>query len=281
MLEILASPIVLRALAAALLASTVSAILGVFMVLRRTSAMGAAVAHMSFAGAMWGLATGVHPLVGAFLFSASIAVADSYARVRRPEQTEAIVSASIGVSSAMAALALAFSREYSSVAFTYLAGDVLGVSTAEVVNLASAAALVILVIAVLYKGIKYSSLDPETAEAMGMRTWLYEYALGVAVSLLLVFEMKAVGMILAQVYLVAPAATAWELAYSVEGMLLAATITSAISVAAGFTLALAFNMPMSAVIGLAAATIYVATLVASPKRRGHRLELPTRRGRKA
>jgi len=280
MLEEAVSPMIIRAFTTALLASIISAVIGVFIVLRRLSAIGAATAHMGFAGAMWSFVIRVNPILGALAFSVLQALGTSYARTRRRGQSEAIISAAIGSSSALAALALAFSKEYSSVAFSYLAGDVLGVSLHETISLIFMVLIVLLIIAFFYRGLKYSSLDPETAEAAGMHTWFYEYFLGVVTALVLVFEMRAVGMILAQVYLVAPAAAAWELTHSLENMILAAVGIGALAAVTGFFIALALNLPISAVIGLIAALLYIAVLLVSPKRRGLCLPALLRRERR-
>ena len=268
MLELLTSHILARALTAALTASVVSALVGTFLVLRRLSSMGAAIAHMCFAGAIAAYVARVNPMVGALVPSLLLALAASYARRKREGQSEAILAAAIGISSAVAALALSFSREYSAVAFSYLVGDVLGVSEDEVSLLIAVSALITAIVALLYRGLKYSALDPETAEAMGLRVSLFEYLLGVLAALLLVVEIRVVGMILAQVYLVAPAAAAWEIAHSVEGMMALAIALSLISAVAGFSTSIALDLPTSAVIGVVAATIYAITLTLSPKRRG-------------
>ena len=268
MLEYVFSQIVIRALVASLLASLTSALVGSFIVLRRLSTMGAAIAHVCFAGAMVAYVTDVDPSLGALSMSLTLATAISYARSRREGQSEAILGAAIGISSAIAALALSLSREYSAVAFSYLVGDVLGVSEREVALLFTASTITLVIVALLYRGLKYSTLDPETAEAMGLRVEVYEYVLSFLAAVLLVVEMRVVGMILAQVYIVAPAASAWELAHSVEGVIAVAAVLAFISALAGFSISLAFNLPTSATIGIVAAVIYVLSLLLSPKRRG-------------
>lgn len=266
--DLIASNMLTRALTAALTASVISAIVGTFLVLRRLSSMGAAIAHMCFAGAMVAYVVGVNPMVGALIPSLALSLAASYARSRREGQSEAILAAAIGLSSAIAALALSFSREYSAVAFSYLVGDVLGVSRGETTLLIAVSALVTSIVLLLYRGLKYSALDPETAEAMGLRVTLLEYLLGALAALLLVVEIRVVGMVLAQVYLVAPAAAAWELAHSMERMLALAIALAVASAAAGFSISMALDLPTSAVIGVIAAAIYAAALALSPKRRG-------------
>jgi len=71
--ELFASQILVRALTAALTASIISAIVGTFLVLRRLSSMGAAIAHMCFAGAMAAYVAGVNPVIGALIPSLLLA----------------------------------------------------------------------------------------------------------------------------------------------------------------------------------------------------------------
>jgi len=268
MLEILTNPIILRALMAALTASILSAVMGTFIVLRKISSLGAAIAHMSFAGAMLSYVFGVPPILGATALSLSLSLVVAYARRTKGEYAESVLGAAFGISSAIAALALAASREYSSVAFTYLIGDVLGVSTEELVVLLFATLVLFTIIVLVYKELKYSTLDPETAEAMGLRVTVYEYLFNTLAAVTLVVEIRVVGLILAEVYMVAPAAAALEFAHSVEGMIALALILAVVSVIGGFTASFVLNAPLSAAVGLIIASIYMLALGISPKRRG-------------
>ena len=59
-----------RALAATLAMSLLCPVMGLFLVLRRSSMTGDALSHSSLAGAAAALALGVNPVVGTFVFTA-------------------------------------------------------------------------------------------------------------------------------------------------------------------------------------------------------------------
>ncbi|RLE66508.1 MAG: hypothetical protein DRJ47_02215 [Thermoprotei archaeon] len=266
--EIMVTTITLKALVAALLASSLSAVLGVYVVLRRLSSLGAAIAHTTFAGALVSYIISLDPIIGSMFFGLGLALLISYSRAGKEGFAESIVGAAFGISAAVAALALSFSREYSSIAFSYLVGDVLGVSDRELIVLALTFILIVTLIILFYKELKYSTLDPETSEAMGLRVSIYEYFFNVLTSLVLVAEIRIVGLILAEVYLVAPAAAALQFTHSIEGTLMLAIIMAVSSALGGFMLSFSFNTPVSATIGILISLIYVISLLVSPKRKG-------------
>jgi ABC-type Mn2+/Zn2+ transport system permease subunit len=78
---------------------------------------------------------------------------------------------------------------------------------------------------------------------------------------------KVVGIILAVVLLVAPAAAAYEFSHGLERMVSLSLLASLASGVAGFLLSLYFNVATSAMIGICASLAYLVALLASPKRR--------------
>ncbi len=258
-------PIILRAITAATLAAVASAPIGVFTVQRKLSTAGAAIAHTSFAGALLGYLAGTEPLLGALVLSVTYALLVAYSG-RRGGNMDVALGVSFGASAALAALALSLSREYSTLAFTYLLGDVLGVSESELLVLASFSVASLLLVAIFYELLKMVTFDEETAEAYGVNVTFLNYLHVVLVSLVVVVELKVVGSILATVFLVAPAASALELAHSFEKVMILSVLIALASSLAGFLVSILFNLPTSAVIGLIASSAYLLAVLFSPKR---------------
>jgi zinc transport system permease protein len=133
-LELVGSHIVMRAIAAALIASVLSAVVGSFTVSRGLSTMGAAIAHSSLAGAILGFLLGVEPLIGAVILSLIFALFISKGGRTRTRR-DMILGVTFGLSAAIAAMSLSFMRAYTTTAMNYLIGDVMGVSNAEILLL--------------------------------------------------------------------------------------------------------------------------------------------------
>ena len=267
MLELLAYGFVLRALVAASIAAVLSAVVGSFAVLRNMSTIGAALAHASLAGALLAFALGVDPSLGATALSAVFALAAAYSGEGGSSRAEASLGVAFGFSAALAALALSLTREYALTAYSYLLGEVLGVTEGEVVALSLLATASLILIALFYKELKFTTFDSEAAEAMGIRTRLYHYMLVLLVAATVVVELKVVGSILAVIFLVAPAAAALELSHSLESMIALSIFFALLSSIAGLLASLALDVPTSPAIGLIAAGIYLACLVLSRRKR--------------
>ncbi len=265
-LDILSQPFMLRALAAAVMASALSAVVGTFAVLRGMSTVGAAMAHTSLAGALLTFLAGADPLLGATVLSLALALAIGYGGVKGRE-AERLLGVIFGLSSSLAALALSLTRRYAAAAYAFLLGDVLGVLPEDLIILGGYVALSLAMVAAFYKEFKFLVFDPEAAEAMGVRVSVYNYALVLLVALTTVVELRIVGSILAVVLLVAPAAAALQFSHSIESMIALSVLISIGSSVAGLLLSALLNLPTSPTVGMIASALYLASLIASPKRR--------------
>ncbi len=258
-------PTIVRALIAASLTAVSSAAIGVFTVQRKLSTAGAAIAHTSLAGALIGYVLGLEPLLGALMLSVAYALLVAYSG-RRGRSMDVALGVSFGASAALAALALSLSREYTTVAFTYLLGDVLGVSEDELLLLSSVTVTVTVLVALFYDLFKMITFDEEEAEAYGVNVALLSYLHVVLVALVVVVELRIVGSILATVFLVAPAAAALEVAHSFEKAIAFSVAIALLSVLLGFLLSLLLDVPTSAVIGIIASLAYLFAVIFSPKK---------------
>lgn len=270
--------ILVRAILGATIAAIVSSFVGCFTVLRGLSTMSAAIAHAGLAGALLGFLLGVEPLLGALalgvIFALLIAKSGERGEIGR---LDIVLGVTFGFSAAIAAMALYLSRAYSSTAFAYLIGDVLGITSRELSLIASFSLAVVLALGILYKELKFLVFDHEAAEAMGLRTGFLNYLLIILIAVTTVIELKVVGSILAVVFLVAPAAAAYELSHDLEEMMLFALIFSLLSVICGFLLSYWMNLPTSPSIGLVACIIYLLSEILSKRRRECCARLPPAR----
>ena len=267
MLDVLLHPAMVRPFIAVIIASIVSSVVGVFTVLRGFSTLSAAVTHSSFAGASIAAVCNVNPLVGALAASLGFSGLTAYASQGNEKRVDAFMGMIFGFSTAIAVLFLSLARTYTATAWSFIVGDVLGVSLTDLYTLAAVAVVALCIVALFYKEFKFVTFDPEAAEAMGLRASLYHYLIVFLIALFSVVVVKVVGIILAVALLVAPAAAAYEFSHSIERMLSLSLLASLASGIAGFLLSLYFNVATSAMIGICASAAYLAALLASPKRR--------------
>ena len=91
--------------------------------------------------------------------------------------------------------------------FSYLLGNVLGITTADIVQIAFLGGIVLVIVAVLRKELLYASFDPAGAAASGLPVVTLDYLLLGLIGVTIVVSIQAVGIIMVVAMLVTPAAT--------------------------------------------------------------------------
>ncbi|HEX3605982.1 MAG TPA: metal ABC transporter permease, partial [Candidatus Dormibacteraeota bacterium] len=142
-------------------AAIVAGVVGYFVVLRGLSFAGHSLSLMGFAGATGALVAGVDPLVGLLAVDGAGALLIG-ALAKRERGRDVVVGI---VLTGTLGLGLLFLRLSNAVeAVPVLVGDVLGISATEVVITQVAAAVIVLVVALAFRPLLFSSLDEELAE---------------------------------------------------------------------------------------------------------------------
>jgi zinc/manganese transport system permease protein len=96
----------------------------------------------------------------------------------------------------LGALFLSWSEEYASAIYALLFGEVLGVSTNQVLATAVLGVVCILAVVTLYRPLLLTSVIPEVAEARGVRTQRMEMCFLVVVALVTTMSVPVVGALL-------------------------------------------------------------------------------------
>jgi len=252
----------LRALVAAAMTSVATAVLGVYVVSRRLSSVGAALAHTALAGAVLGHLLGADPYLSALVVNVAFSALIAYLSLGNVREAETVIGLLFGFSAALAVTLVSLIKEYTVVAWTYLVGDVLGVSLGDIMFLAAVSVTAVNLVAALYKEFKFVTFDFEGARAMGLNAALYHFVMVVLIALVATVCLRTVGSILTTVLLVAPAAAARKLTHSFERAMALSVLISLASSLTGLYLSVQLNLATSGVIGLSAAAAYfVVSLV--------------------
>jgi zinc/manganese transport system permease protein len=196
-------------------AAIVSAIVGVFTIMRGQCFAGHALADVSSAGGSASFLLGVNPLLG-FTGMAMIAAAVmGFADMRDARERDLLTGIILGAGLGLAALFLYFditSMSTSGAAITIMFGSMFSIPTSIVPLTLIVAISAIAVIAVTYRPLLVSSLSPELAEVQGVRSRLIGLAYVLALSLAVALSAMTIGAILSTALLIGPAATGLRLA---------------------------------------------------------------------
>lgn len=148
---------------------------------------------------------------------------------------------------------------------SYLFGDVLGVSTGDITLSLIIMAVIILCILLFYKQLLLTSFDPTMALTIGISTTLVHYMLMTLLSMSIVAGLQSVGVILIIAMLITPPATAYLLSNNLRKILFLSPIFGTISAVAGLYLSYHFNFASGASIVLVAVALFLLAFLFSPK----------------
>ena len=260
----------IRALIASSLVGVVCAVVGVYIVLRGLAFMGDAISHSAFPGVVF-----AYLLKGPFYLGATIAaVLTSLAIGWVTRRGNLRGDTAIGVLFAgMFALGVfLFSRipNYVGDLFGFLFGEVLGISTGDLIALTALGLIVLAIVYVLWKELLYSTFDPLGAAASGLPVVRLDYLFLALIALTIVISLQAVGIILVVAMLVTPAATGQLVARSFGRLVAVAILVGVVSPIAGLYLSYWLNAASGATIVLVETGVFVVTLVTRRAVQGRR-----------
>jgi zinc/manganese transport system permease protein len=240
----------------ATIVAVVAGVVGFFVVLRGSAFPAHAIPKGAFAGAAGASLLGINTLVGLMIFAlaGSLGIGWLSRRSRRDISTALILVAMLG----LGALFLSFTVEYSSEIYGLLFGEVLGVSTSEILPVACLAAACVLAVMLLYRPMLLSSLSPESSAARGVSNTRMELAFLVILAVATSLTLPVVGALLIFSLMIGPPAAA----RSLTARPLLAMGLSVLLALATVWLAIAFsyqtNWPIGFFVGVGGAVCYAA-----------------------
>ena len=166
-----------RALASLLIVSVVGSLVGTFVVHKGLAASGSGLAHATLAGVAIAFVNGVSVALGALV--AAVAAALGVGFVRRHARVSYDTAIAIFFVSAFSLGILVMSRQsgYTPDLLSFVFGDILGVSQADLLGELVLAAVVVLFVLAFYRELVMVAYDPAMASAAGVPAAFFEYAL--------------------------------------------------------------------------------------------------------
>lgn len=256
-----------RALVSSLLVGTTCSIIGVFVVLRGMAFAGSGLAHAAFGGVALGFLLAVNPLGAAVLFCLGTAGLIQVASRRAQLRMDTAIGVFFALAMALGVLFIGLMRRYDARVYGYLFGNVLGVTSGNLMLTAGLGLVVLTTVGLLYRQFKFLTFDEEMAEASGLRVSLLAGLLLVLLALTVVVALKTVGIILVEALLVTPAATAYQLTYRYGVMFLLSWLAGVSSCVAGLVVSYALGIPSGASIVIVATLLFALAALFSPKRK--------------
>lgn len=262
MLEYLQYDFMVNALIAGVAIALTSSLLGVGLVLRKTSLIGDGLSHVAFGAMAIGLAFGTQPLY----FSLIVVVLAAFVILRLAQSTTISGDALIAIlSTTSLALGMIVLHQFNiqSDLNSALFGSLLGLSS-EDVRLSLVLALVVVVVyTLMYPRFFVMIFDEPFAKTSGLKTDWYQTLIAVLTALAIVIGMRLMGALLISGLIVFPVLSAMRLAQSFKGVTLMSVFLSVFAMILGLWFSVYFNTPTGASIILVNAAIFLISLVLS------------------
>jgi zinc/manganese transport system permease protein len=240
----------------ATIVAVVAGVVGYFVVLRGSAFPAHAIPKGAFAGAAGASLLGINILIGLAVFALLGAL--GIGRLGRRGHQDVATALALVMMLALGAAFLSRTTEYEPEIYSLLFGEVLGVSTAEILPVAILGIVCIAAIAVLYRPLLLSCVVPEIAEARGIRGHRIETWFLLVVALATAMTLPVVGALLIFSLMIGPPAAARCLT-SRPGLAMAGSVVIAlITVWAAIAASYLYNWPIGFFVGTLAAVFYGA-----------------------
>lgn len=245
------------ALLGSVLVGATCAALGVYVVLRRMAFIGDAMAHTILPGLVVAYLNGWSLFGGAFAAGVLTALGIGWLSRREALREDTAIGVVFSGMLALGILLISRTRSFRDLSHM-LFGNVLGVTSHDLLLMAAVAVVVIGALLLLHKEFELTSFDPTHAQAIGLRADRLRYALLLLLALTVVSGVQSVGVILITALLVTPAAAASLITDRLPAMMVLATAIAVASSVGGLYASYYYDVSSGSAIVLSCTTCFMA-----------------------
>ena len=256
-----------RALAVLLIVSVVGGVVGTYVVHKGLAFSGDALAHSTLAGVAIAFVNGANVSLGALVAAVATAIGIGWTQRRGRVSYDTAIGILFVAMFSLGILVISRRSSYTPDLFSFVFGNILGVSDSDLLGAAILGAGTLLFVLAFRRELTMVAYDPAMAATVGVPVRFFQYALLVLIAVAVVVALKAIGIVLVNAMLIVPAATASLLARRVQRIMLLAVGLATLSSVVGLHVSFHANVATSPAIVLVACALFAVTLVASSRRR--------------
>ena len=259
-------PFMTQAMLIAVLVAVPTALLSCFLVLKGWSLMGDAISHAVLPGVVLAYIVGLPLGVGAFAAGMGCALLTGFlkenSRIKEDTVMGVVFSGLFGLG-----IVLYTSIQTDVHLDHILFGDILGVSTGDIIQTGIIALVVTAIIIAKWRDLLLFTFDPQQAGAIGLPVRVLHYGLLALLSLTIVAALTAVGIVLVIALLVAPGAIAFLISKRFAPMMLIAVTVSVLSSIIGIYASFFIDSAPAPTIVLLMSATFIVTFVVTTTRK--------------
>ena len=249
-----------RALISGVAIAILCSVIGLFLVLRRYSLFGDAIAHSSFGGIALGLLAGVYPLWTAY--GVSLVSALIITRVKEKFNISGDASVAVLLSSGIAVglVIIGISGGFTIDIFSFLFGSILLISVNDTILILALTGIILIVVLLLYRQLLYSTFNEEQAKVSGIPVEKINYLIVFMAGLTVVTSIQLVGVLLISALFVIPNVTAIMYGKGFKPTAILSISFSVFSVVTGILVSYVFDITPAGTIVLLSIGLFAATM---------------------
>jgi zinc/manganese transport system permease protein len=258
--ELLGLPFVQTALLACAVLGLVAGLLAPLIVARGMAFAVHGTAELAFTGGAAALLVGFTVQTGAVAGAVLAGLVFGLLGLRRRER-DSVIGVVLAFGLGLGVLMLALYPGRASNKFGLLTGSIVSVDATNLQVLVAVAALVVAVLAVLYRPLLFTSVDPEVATARGVPVRLLSLVFAVLIGLVTALAVPVVGAILVLSVMIAPGAAAARVTANPLLATLLAVAFAELALVGGTIASLAPGLPVSGYVAAISFACYVGCRV--------------------
>jgi zinc/manganese transport system permease protein len=250
-----------HAFEAGTIVAIVAGVVGYFVVIRRLSFAAHALSHVGFAGAAGAVLAGLSPLLGLLVFTSGGGLAMA-ALGRRAAARDVQIGTVLAFMLGLGVLFINLYKGYATEAYSLLFGEILGISSADVIVTLIAGIVTLVAVALMYRRLLFVSLDEDVAEAKGVSVLGMGVAFMLLIALATSIAVQVVGVLLIFALMVTPAAVAERLAKRPSQGIIISVLVSLIATWFGLFISYYQPYPVSFFITTTVFVVYITVRLA-------------------
>jgi len=241
--------------------SVLCSVVGLFLVLRRYSLFGDALAHSAFGGVAFGLFVGIYPLWIACIVAILSALGLTKVRQKFDISSDAIVAIlfATGLGAGVILISMSDDLDLHDIE-EFLFGSAI-INTQSVIEILGLSGGILAILFFTYKKLLYSTFSEEQARAAGIPVDKMSYLLIAMAGVTVIISMQLVGVLLISALFVLPNVSAMLYSRSFKQTMFLSMCFAVSATVSGIFISYQFDIAQSGCIVLVAAAIFVGSLI--------------------
>lgn len=256
-----------NAILAIVMLAPLFAILGTMIVNNKMAFFSDALGHSALTGIAIGMLFGISNNIAMIIFAVLFSLALNYVKHKANYGADTIISvfSSIAIALGLAILAsLGNFSKYSS----YLVGDVLGITTQDLIYLAVVFIVVLIIWNIIFNKSHTVSINASLARSKGIKVLLIDNIFVITISIVVMLSIKWIGILLINSLLILPAASSRNVAKNMRQYHALSIAFSLVSGLAGIIISYYANIPTGPAIVILSGIIYLLTFAIKGRIKG-------------